>query len=61
MNTLADHQANPADNSAATAPAAEAPRSYLLDEQAAHRLLTVATIGGLALGTFGTTTSLPTS
>jgi hypothetical protein len=50
MNTLADQQANPADNSAA----AEAPKSYLLDEQAAHRLLTVATIGGLALGTFGT-------
>lgn len=28
--------------------------SYLLDEEAAHKLLTVVTIGGLALGTFGT-------
>ena len=27
---------------------------HLLDEQSAHRLLTVMTIGGLALGTFGT-------
>lgn len=28
--------------------------SYLFDEQAAHKLLTAVTIGGLALGTFGT-------
>src|SRR5690349_24189130 len=54
MDTPRGQQANPAGDAAATAAAAEAPRSYLLDEQAAHRLLPVATIGGLALGTFGT-------
>jgi hypothetical protein len=46
MNTQADTQHSHSDDCCKPA--------HLLDEQSAHRLLTVVTIGGLALGTFGT-------
>ena len=46
MNTQADTQPGHTDDCRKPA--------YLLDVQSAHRLLTVMTIGGLALGTFGT-------
>ena len=46
MNTQADNQPGHTNDCCK--------RAHLLDEQSAHRLLTVMTIGGLALGTFGT-------
>ena len=51
MTTNADTQQ---DRPAAGASANTGADSYLLDEQSAHKLLTVVTIAALGLGTFGT-------